>query len=167
MFERIVVEWHRNFVIELENHVAVRAFFTEDCPDEVVVTDTARKLRRRLLDYFSGREVDFGEFDVTYPTEFSRRILEEVRRIPYGKVETYSSLARKLGTSPRAVGVALKKNLVPVIVPCHRVVAKNSIGGYSPGIHIKKLLLEMELKKGRHLSVDLKTVLEARVGDED
>ncbi len=167
MFERVVVEWHRNFVVELEDRVAVRAFFTDSIPDEVVFTSTARKLRSRLLDYFSGRVVDFSDFDVAYPTEFSGRVLQEVRKIPYGKVETYSSLARRLDTSPRAVGVALKKNPVPVVVPCHRVVAKNGIGGYSPGTSIKKLLLEMELKGGLHFAADVSPVLEMEAGDED
>lgn len=140
------MRWHRNFVAELENEVVVRAFFTDRTFEEIIVTETAIRLRERLVDYFSCRPVDFGEFRVLYPTKFAEKVLKEVREIPYGKVETYSSIAKKLSTFPRAVGVALRKNLVPVIVPCHRVVAKSSIGGFSSGVEVKRLLLDMEFK---------------------
>lgn len=79
-----------------------------------------------------------------YPSKSSERILKEVRKIPFGKTVTYGDLAKKLRTSPRAVGVALRLNRVPVIIPCHRVVAKGGLGGYSYGVEIKKKLLGLE-----------------------
>lgn len=115
-------------------------------------SDLAEKLEKKLEKYFSGRRVDFNEFKVSYPSEFSRRVLEEVRKIEYGSVCSYSDLAKKLGTSPRAVGVALKMNRVPVIVPCHRVVAKKGLGGYSLGIEIKLKLLKLEGVECAYLS---------------
>jgi len=145
-FERVFVEWKRNFVAELENGVIVRAYFTDGVVEEKVETETAKILKERLTDYFSAKPVDFSEFRVVYPTRFAERVLREVRKIPYGAVETYSSIAGRLSTSPRAVGVALRMNLVPVIVPCHRVVAKGGLGGFSSGVEVKKLLLEMESK---------------------
>ena len=146
MLERVFVRWHRNFVTEIEDGVVVRASFTDRSYGDAIVTETAKRLKEKLEAYFSGRPVDFTEFKVRYPTEFAEKVLEEVRKIPYGRVETYSSIARKLQTSPRAVGVALRKNLVPVIVPCHRVIARNGLGGFTPGVDVKKLLLEMEFK---------------------
>ena len=68
-----------------------------------------------------------------------------VRKIPKGKVSTYGILAKKLGTSPRAVGQALKKNTKLIIVPCHRVIKSNGeLGGYVNGVKKKKRLLESE-----------------------
>jgi len=68
-----------------------------------------------------------------------------VRMIPKGKVSTYGILAKRLGTSPRAVGQALKKNTKLIIVPCHRVIKSNGeLGGYVNGAKEKKRLLESE-----------------------
>ncbi|ADI31889.1 MGMT family protein [Staphylothermus hellenicus] len=66
--------------------------------------------------------------------------------IPIGKVTTYKSIAKILGIHPRTVGIVLKKNSKPIIVPCHRVISSNgSIGGYSwGGKNVKKKLLEIE-----------------------
>ncbi|MHC1567190.1 MAG: methylated-DNA--[protein]-cysteine S-methyltransferase [Candidatus Syntropharchaeia archaeon] len=79
-------------------------------------------------------------------TEFERRVLLETRRIPYGETVTYSEIARRIGNpgAYRAVGNALKKNPLPIFIPCHRVVGKNGVGGYKYGIDIKKKLLEIE-----------------------
>ncbi|MEM3640150.1 MAG: MGMT family protein [Fervidicoccaceae archaeon] len=77
--------------------------------------------------------------------------------IPPGKVTTYASLARLLGTSPRAVGKLLSKNRSPIIVPCHRVVkSSGDIGGYSLGANMKKKLLALEGVKinGNKISKD-------------
>jgi len=68
-----------------------------------------------------------------------------VRKIPKGKVTTYGMLARRLGTSPRAIGQALKKNDKLITIPCHRVVKSNGeLGGYVKGAKEKKRLLESE-----------------------
>jgi len=65
-------------------------------------------------------------------------------KIPYGEIRTYKEIAEKLETSPRAVGRALAKNPIAVLIPCHRVVGKNSLGGYSWGIELKRALLKLE-----------------------
>ncbi|WP_457613621.1 methylated-DNA--[protein]-cysteine S-methyltransferase [Methanocaldococcus sp.] len=80
---------------------------------------------------------------------FTRKVLEEVKKIKFGETVSYGDIAKILNTSPRAVGVALSKNPLPLIIPCHRVVAKNSLGGYSYGIEKKKFILEMEQIKKR------------------
>lgn len=68
-----------------------------------------------------------------------------VRKIPKGKVTTYGLLAKKLNTSPRAVGQALKKNPELITTPCHRVIKSNGeLGGYINGVKEKKRLLESE-----------------------
>jgi len=89
------------------------------------------------------------------------RILKEalytlLMLIPPGAVTTYSSLARALGTSPRAVGRMLAVNENPIVVPCHRVVKKDgSLGGYTPGgLKVKEALLRLEGVRFRGSKVD-------------
>jgi O-6-methylguanine DNA methyltransferase len=79
--------------------------------------------------------------------KFSQKVFEIVRRIPKGKVSTYSQVAKLCG-SPRAfraVGSALRRNPIPIVIPCHRVVKNNGIiGDYKLGQRKKKELLESE-----------------------
>jgi methylated-DNA-[protein]-cysteine S-methyltransferase len=79
-------------------------------------------------------------------TEFQKRVWKELRKIPYGKTVSYQEIANKFGTKGvRAVGTAIGKNPLCIVVPCHRVIASNGgLGGYSGGITIKKALLSME-----------------------
>ncbi len=94
--------------------------------------------------------------------EFSENVWEIVRTVPKGKVTTYKEVAERIGAgSPRSVGQALKRNTLPVIVPCHRVVMSDGrIGGYYGGekrkIMEKARLLESEGVKIRNCRVDLK-----------
>ncbi len=80
-------------------------------------------------------------------TQFQKSVWEAVCKIPYGHTYSYGYLARQIGNpkASRAVGQALKKNPVPIIVPCHRVVnSDGSIGGFSGGNQWKKILLALE-----------------------
>ena len=77
----------------------------------------------------------------------TRSVLEIVNKIPKGRVMTYGEIAGQLGTSPRAVGQALKRNTRPVAIPCHRVIMSDgSLGGYSGpgGVNRKAELLRSE-----------------------
>jgi methylated-DNA-[protein]-cysteine S-methyltransferase len=74
------------------------------------------------------------------------RIYRAVREIPFGKTATYGDIARQVGTSPRVVGQAMARNPTPLVIPCHRVVAADGIGGFSPAIEIKEALQAMERK---------------------
>ncbi len=107
-----------------------------------------------LEEYFNGERTEFScEPDLSNLPDFTRRVLEETRKIEYGTTITYSELARRIGSrAVRAVGGALSRNPVPIIIPCHRVVAKNSIGGFSCGVDMKIKLIEFEKK---HLSNNL------------
>ncbi len=98
-----------------------------------------------LEQYFNGEVIDFScEVDLSHLSPFVQKVLEETGNIRYGKTITYSELAERIGSRARAAGNALSKNPVPVVIPCHRVVAKKGIGGYSEGIEIKAILLEFE-----------------------
>ena len=81
------------------------------------------------------------------------KIYEEVRRIPYGSTATYGEIAKKAGTSARVVGQAMARNITPLVIPCHRVVAAKGIWGFTPPIEIKEELLAMEKKGKRKISV--------------
>lgn len=101
-----------------------------------------------LISYFNGKRVDFRSIPVDYgdisPTYIE--ILEFIRDIHYGTTITYGEVARKLGKprSARVVGNAMRINPCPIVVPCHRLVARNGLGGYSLGIDKKILLLNLE-----------------------
>ncbi|HID42914.1 MAG TPA: methylated-DNA--[protein]-cysteine S-methyltransferase [Archaeoglobaceae archaeon] len=102
-------------------------------------------LKYDLEKYFEGKVVDFLKHPVKLQlSDFSISVLEKVRKIPYGETLSYGEIAKILKTGPRAVGQALKRNPVPVIIPCHRIVGVKGIGGYSQGINLKKILLELE-----------------------
>jgi methylated-DNA-[protein]-cysteine S-methyltransferase len=110
---------------------------------------TPFKTIRTLLDrYLQGREVDFEiEVDISHLGTFTQKVLNELRKIPYGETRTYGWLAKKAGKpgAARAVGQALKRNPIPIIIPCHRVIRDNgTIGGFSMGINIKERLLALE-----------------------
>lgn len=102
---------------------------------------------RDILRYFNCENPDFSKYDIDLGmlTRFERRVLEETRRIRFGEVVTYGELARRAGTNAvRATGNALARNPVPIIIPCHRVIAAAGIGGYSGGLLIKKKLIKLE-----------------------
>lgn len=106
--------------------------------------DVPQSILRQIEEYLAGlrKELDF-EVQIV-GTCFQKRVWEEVRKIPYGEVRTYGEIAKKLGTSPRAVGRALAENPLPLYIPCHRVVAKNKLGGFSAGLEWKEYLLRIE-----------------------
>ena len=94
--------------------------------------------------YFEGK-VKVIDFPVEIKgTEFQKKVWGVVRKIPYGTVTTYGKIAKLVGTSPRAVGMAMRTNKLPLYIPCHRVVSKDGIGGFSIGIEWKEFLLELE-----------------------
>lgn len=112
-------------------------------PNEVSLT-----AREALTAYFAGSGKHPNvPLDWIFGTSFQHRVWKELCRIQYGTTTSYRKLALRLGLSQgaRAVGQACGRNPTAIVVPCHRVVARNgSIGGYSGGIHIKKALLALE-----------------------
>ncbi len=111
---------------------------------ESIDNDAFTDFFHKLDLYFEGKPVDLREpINLrTYPFRLS--VYKEVMKIPWGKVETYKQIADRLNTSPRAIGMALSKNPILLIIPCHRVISENGLGGYSRGIKLKKTLLELE-----------------------
>ena len=113
--------------------------------------DWHTSLRRRLCDFARGIRIDFDDIEIELAavTAFRQRVLRLTRKIPYGRTASYGDLAKRAGNpnAARAVGSAMKSNPVPILIPCHRVVASGgAIGGYSApqGVGLKQRLLEME-----------------------
>jgi methylated-DNA-[protein]-cysteine S-methyltransferase len=114
-----------------------------------------------IRQFCAGRRVDLSAFDTPalHGDEVYPRIYREVRKIPYGRTVTYGGIAHLVGTSPRVVGQAMARNATPLVIPCHRVVAADGIGGFSPSVEIKEELLAMEKKVLRKLQLDRRTTL--------
>ncbi|HII41156.1 MAG TPA: methylated-DNA--[protein]-cysteine S-methyltransferase [Thermoplasmata archaeon] len=105
-------------------------------------------ISKELQEYFHGRRKDLRDIpvDLSACTPFERRVYEATRHIPFGKVATYGQIAKAIGTpnAQRAVGNALGKNPVGIVIPCHRVVGWDSLGGFTGGLGYKKKLLRFE-----------------------
>ena len=101
-----------------------------------------------LRDYFAGKPVDFSTEKVDFfgASSFQEAVWQALRYIPYGETRTYKWLAEKVGRpdGARAVGQALARNPIPIIIPCHRIVSVNGLGGYSGGLALKRKLLDLE-----------------------
>jgi len=117
---------------ETENHDI--AFLTE-------LTDRIRR-------YFNGEPMDFADkVDLAGTTRFQQKVWLTVRNIPRGETRSYGWVANQLGLpkAARAVGQALGRNPVPIVVPCHRVISSDGkLGGFGGGLEVKKFLLQLE-----------------------
>jgi methylated-DNA-[protein]-cysteine S-methyltransferase len=104
--------------------------------------------RRQLDEYFERRRTEFDlPLDWSLVGPFGRAVLDHTARIPYGKVETYGTVAREIGhpRAARATGNALGANPMPIVIPCHRVVRSDGvIGNYGGGRERKVKLLALE-----------------------
>ena len=104
--------------------------------------------RRELEEYFEGERRAFDlPVDLTPLPDFQQQVLRELVLVPYGRVDTYGALARRVGRprAARAVGGALNRNPIPIVVPCHRIVgASGSLTGYAGGLERKQALLGLE-----------------------
>jgi methylated-DNA-[protein]-cysteine S-methyltransferase len=105
-------------------------------------------VKRELDEYFEGRRHEFDlPIDLRGRSDFSRLVLEQLARVPYGEVTTYGSLAARSGRpkAARAVGTIMNRNPIPIVLPCHRVVGSTgSLVGYGGGLERKRLLLDLE-----------------------
>ncbi len=104
-----------------------------------------------LLDrYFSGIPEQFEQvpLDISFGTDFQKQVWTVLRQVPWGQTCTYAELAKLAGLSSkyaRAVGQAVGKNPIPIIIPCHRVLSSDrSLGGFSAGLEWKEKLLQIE-----------------------
>lgn len=102
--------------------------------------------KRQLDAYFAKRLSTFDLPMRMIGTAFQKRVWARMTNIPYGETVSYGMVARELESGPRAVGTACGRNPIPIIVPCHRILATNGIGGFSggTGLDTKRALLRLE-----------------------
>ena len=149
--------------VRFSKDLDVERALAEETRGEHALAVEDRICLRRIVDdvraYLSGKHVEFShKLDLSGVTDFNRKVLSVVRRIPYGTLRSYKWVAREAG-APRAtrpVGQALSRNPLPIVVPCHRVVnSDGSLGGYSGGgTDMKRRLIEIETgQTGLELSI--------------
>ena len=111
------------------------------------------KAQKELRSYLNGHTKIFSTpCDLRGLPAFTHAVLKAATKIPYGEVRSYGWLAQHLGNprAARAVGNALARNPIPIIIPCHRVVRSNgNLGGYALGTALKKQLLKLEERHSR------------------
>ncbi len=114
-----------------------------------VVTDETRTalVREELSDYAAGRRTTFDAPLALAGSDWQRAVWRELTRIPFGETRSYGEIADNLGRpgAARAVGRANATNVLPLVVPCHRVIsADGTLGGFNGGLHLKTRLLDHE-----------------------
>ena len=135
--------------IEVENDQLKKMDLNIELPICLPKTNLGKKIAEQIQGYFE--DCDYC-FDLVLPqegTEHQLKVWSALSKIPRGKVLTYGELAKLIGSSPRAIGNACRRNPIPIIVPCHRIVAAADIGGFAGKkdgqlLNIKKTLLKHE-----------------------
>ena len=121
--------------------------FVSDVTKVVTATRLLDECKLQLLQYFDGTREQFNLPLQLNGTEFQVKVWRALLTIPYGQTVSYADIAMRIGASKavRAVGGANNKNCLPIIIPCHRVIGKNSsLTGYAGGLAVKQRLLELE-----------------------
>jgi methylated-DNA-[protein]-cysteine S-methyltransferase len=121
----------------------VRILGTDREIDASLIDADEGMIHEQLREYEVGEREAFG-LDIEYPDNFTGAVMRSIAAIPFGETRTYGDLAADLETAPIAVGQACGRNPIPVVVPCHRVVSHDSLGGYGGGLELKRRLLEHE-----------------------
>lgn len=135
--------------IQFENEKITRINFLAKETKTTAENTFSKKIKQQLATYFKKPNHAFEIGFELKGTPFQQKVWNAIYKIPKGKTLTYQDIANKLKTSPRAVGNACRANPVPLIVPCHRVVGKNHLGGFAGDtsgklLAIKKWLLQHE-----------------------
>ena len=103
------------------------------------------KAKEEIEEYFHGKRKTFDLPLDAKGTEFQKRVWKELLDIRYGETLSYGEIGDRIGTKAyRAIGNACGKNPIPILIPCHRVVGKDNIGGFSLGLDLKRKLLDIE-----------------------
>jgi len=116
-------------------------------PAKEIKGGPAEGLAKQLDSYFSGKNPKFNLHLQLHGTDFQKAVWMACASIPYGETRSYGDLAKMIGKpkAVRAVGTALSKNPIPLIIPCHRVLRSDgNLGGFAGGLVVKQALLDLE-----------------------
>ena len=117
------------------------------CASANKANETLLEAERQLREYFDGKRTKFSLPLDLQGTEFQTKVWESLLGIPFGKTLSYSEIARRIGKpkASRAVGAAVGRNPIAIIVPCHRIIgASGQLTGFAGGLEIKEKLLKLE-----------------------
>ena len=120
-------------------------FVSSSTPPTPPSTPLLSKAKNEMEEYFRGERSSFTLPLSPKGTPFQKKVWEITSTIGYGETKSYGEIAEIMGSKAyRAIGSALGANPLPIVIPCHRVKAKASIGGYSGGLDKKRILLSIE-----------------------
>ncbi len=108
-------------------------------------SDLLTQAVRQLGEYFAGLRTTF-DLPLDFGTGFQAQVRRAMAAIPYGETRTYGDLSKTIGAPAQAIGQACGANPIPILIPCHRVLGRNSLGGFSApgGVETKVALLKLE-----------------------
>ena len=138
------IGWLR-FVLN-EDRQLVRIDLNVPPPSEIRNVSLFENVFTQFSEYFEGTRRDFTLPLCLNGRAFEMRVWKTLMQIPYGETRSYGEIAAVCGNpkAARAVGQAVHRNPLPIIVPCHRVVGVSNLGGYAGGLAIKRFLLRLE-----------------------
>lgn len=136
-------------IVESKNSISRLFFIPSNQPIDAEWEETPllQQTALQLNEYFTGKRRIFNIPFLLQGSEFELTVWKALLTIPYGKTRTYGEIARQIGrpTASRAVGQAIHKNPIHIIIPCHRVIgAQGKLTGYAAGTNIKQRLLQRE-----------------------
>ncbi|MDF0642747.1 MAG: methylated-DNA--[protein]-cysteine S-methyltransferase [Nitrospira sp.] len=137
-----------SIVLSKPSKLAVQSTLGSSKLGEQSSSPRLRAAKKQLIEYMAGKRTSFTfPLDLSDGTAFQRRVWRTLQSVPYGTLSSYQNLAARVGGKQyaRAVGGAVGSNPLPIVVPCHRIVAQDgSIGGFSGGLPTKRKLLALE-----------------------
>lgn len=126
-------------------------FQVQDSSDYIIAPSPLyTDAKNQIQEYLSGQRSSFDlPLNFESGTEFQQSVWKEMLKIPFGEVMTYGAVAKALGKpgASRAIGGACNKNPIPLIIPCHRIVSSDGLGGFAYGLAMKKEILDLESSK--------------------
>ena len=144
----IITEIGKIGLLADESHLLEISFFGLEGLSERGQQDHSRFKREtiEIKEYFEGSRKEFNIKFKINNTKFTTKVLFYLRSIPYGSTLSYKEVAKNIhnNNAARAVGNACGKNPLPLLIPCHRVVASKGLGGFGGGLERKRFLLNLE-----------------------
>lgn len=134
--------------------VSVLDYLPADAVEQAPMDAAAGRVVEQLLAYFHDPRTPFSVALIPAASAFQQQVREALQAIPIGTVLTYGELARQLGTAARAIGGACRSNPLPILIPCHRVVGRQGLGGYAGAVTGDPLALKRWLLRHEGVDVD-------------